>query len=79
MDSANLIIIFNVQKKSDFLLCRHEIGAEFIQQIDGQEDKRQGEGVASGCDDGCQNEQHDDGMAAIMLEKAAAQHTNLPQ
>ena len=63
-------------KKTDYLLSRYKIGTEFIQQVDGQEDKRQGEGVASGCDNGCQNKQHDDGMAAIMLKKAAAHHTD---
>ena len=76
LNSANLIIIFNLQKKLTIFLSRYKIGTEFIQQVDGQEDKRQGEGVASGCDDGRQNEQHHDGMTAIMLKKAAAQHTD---
>ena len=70
-------------KKNDLFswrgCCGDEEGADLVEEIDGQEDDHQGEGVAGGGDDGSKHEQHDHGVAAIGAEETAVQHAQRAQ
>lgn len=56
-----------------------EKGTHLEEEIDGQEDYHESEGVACGGDDGSKNEKNNDGVATIGAEEVTVQHAQVAQ
>jgi len=55
------------------LIARHQKGAQFKQQVDGQENDHERERIARGRDDGGKHQQDNDSMPTVGPEKVAVQ------
>ena len=56
-----------------------EVGAQLVEEVDGEEYDGEGEWVASRGDYCCEYEQYDDGMTAVFFEKLAVQYAHIAQ
>ena len=57
--------------RSPFLFLGHEQYTHLVEQVHGDADDGEGDGIGGGGDDGCDDEDNDDGVTAVLLHLLA--------